>query len=32
MDPTGFIQQWPEGLRSQTSAHAATWHLGGETN
>jgi hypothetical protein len=30
VDPTLFIQQSVEGLRMQTSAHAATWHLGKE--
>jgi hypothetical protein len=32
MDPQLFIQQSVAGLRTQTSAHAATWHLGEETN
>ena len=32
MDPQFFIQQSVEGLRTQTSAHAATWHLGEEAN
>ena len=27
MDPNVFIQQSMEGLRAQTSAHMATWHL-----
>lgn len=32
VDPQLFIQQSVEGLRTQTSAHAATWHLGEEVN
>jgi hypothetical protein len=32
VDPTVFIKQSLEGLRTQTSAHAATWHLGEEAN
>lgn len=32
VDPSVFIQQSVEGLRTQTSTHAATWHLGKETN
>ena len=32
MDPAVFIQQSVEGLRAQTSAHAATWRLGKEEN
>jgi hypothetical protein len=30
MDPKLFIEQSVEGLRTQTSAHSATWHLGEE--
>lgn len=32
VDPSVFIKQSLEGLRTQTSAHAATWHLGTEAN
>src|SRR5262245_59051366 len=32
VDPQIFIEQSVEGLRAQTSAHAATWHLGEEAN
>ncbi|HVS40153.1 MAG TPA: hypothetical protein VMS17_31635 [Gemmataceae bacterium] len=32
VDPQLFIEQSVEGLRTQTSTHAATWHLGKETN
>lgn len=28
MDPNSFVRQCVEGLRAQTSAHDATWHLG----
>jgi hypothetical protein len=31
MDPALFIEQSIEGLRAQTSAHSATWHLGNES-
>jgi hypothetical protein len=31
-DPTVFIQQSVEGLRTQTAVHAVTWHLGEEAN
>jgi hypothetical protein len=30
VDPTVFIQQAIEGLRTQTAAHASMWHLGEE--
>lgn len=30
VDPAAFIQQSIEGLRAQTAAHSATWHLGEE--
>jgi hypothetical protein len=30
--PALFIQQAIEGLRTQTAAHASTWHLGEEEN
>lgn len=30
VDPNVFIKQSVEGLRTQTSTHAATWHLGEE--
>jgi len=32
MDPNAFIEQGVEGLCTQTSTHAATWHLGDEAN
>src|SRR5437868_300991 len=32
VDPSVFIKQSVEGLRTQTSTHAATWHLGKEAN
>ena len=32
VDATVFIQKSVEGLRTQTTAHAATWHLGEEAN
>jgi len=32
MDSSAFIKQSVEGLRTQTSTHAATWHLGEEAN
>jgi hypothetical protein len=32
VDPSIFIKQSVEGLRTQTSTHAATWHLGEEAN
>jgi len=32
VDPSVFIKQSVEGLRTQTSTHAATWHLGAEAN
>jgi hypothetical protein len=31
-DPSLYIQQAVEGLRAQTAAHSATWHLGEEEN
>ena len=32
MDASLYIQQAVEGLRAQSSAHSATWHLGDEEN